>query len=153
LHGIDPAEADRLAAVVMADPDEAVDFLYPDEVILKLAARVQQLQQQGEIPAETEKPTVYKAITGEVLAEIARATAKFPPFHSTHEGYAILREEVDELWDAIRANDTRHALDEVVQVAAMACRFIHDIRAKGYGHCPHDELAGAACTTAGDESR
>lgn len=48
-------------------------------------------------------------------------------FRSAHEGYAILKEEVDELWDAVRADDLDHAAMEAVQVAAMAIRFICDL--------------------------
>lgn len=48
-------------------------------------------------------------------------------FHSAHEGYAILKEEVDELWEAVRQDDLEHAAFEAVQVAAMAVRFICDL--------------------------
>ena len=36
-------------------------------------------------------------ILDDVAAELNRAL-KWPPFNSAHEGYAILAEEVDELW-------------------------------------------------------
>ena len=61
-----------------------------------------------------------------IFEEFQKATKKFGPFHNTHEGYAVLKEEVDELWDAVKANDTQHALKEAVQVGAMALRFIVD---------------------------
>lgn len=59
-----------------------------------------------------------------VLAELGRARTKFPtPHHSAHEGFSVLREEVDELWETVRGleGDMRA---EAVQVAAMAIRFI-----------------------------
>ena len=59
-------------------------------------------------------------IVQEVLAELDSATAKFGAFCSSHEGYAILKEEVDELWDEIKANRPNRAREEAVQVAAMA---------------------------------
>ncbi len=60
--------------------------------------------------------------------ELHRATSKFGPFHSAHEGYAVLKEEVDELWWAIKANSTKENLrGEAIQVAAMAIRFILDV--------------------------
>lgn len=65
-----------------------------------------------------------------VRAELMRAVAKYPPFASPHEGYAILLEEVDELWDEIKANNHGRAIDEALQVAAMAVRFVTDIEAK-----------------------
>jgi hypothetical protein len=61
-----------------------------------------------------------------VRAELARAAAKHPQFNSRHEGYAVLLEEVDELWDDVKADRQAPAMDEAVQVAAMAIRFLTD---------------------------
>lgn len=52
---------------------------------------------------------------------------KFPIFHSAHEGYGVILEEVDELWDAIKNN--KHSTDlertkEAIQVAAMAMKYV-----------------------------
>jgi len=63
-------------------------------------------------------------ISEQVLRELERAQRKFPAFHSSHEGYAVLKEEVDELWDAVKSNNVTHAKVEAIQVAAMAIRFI-----------------------------
>ena len=67
----------------------------------------------------------------EVELELERATRKFGKFNSAHEGYAILLEEVDELWDEVKKKpDNRFILDmrkEAIQVAAMALRFARDI--------------------------
>ena len=42
-----------------------------------------------------------------------------------HEFYAILKEEVDELWDAIKVDDPQeHVRKEAMQVAAMVFRYI-----------------------------
>jgi hypothetical protein len=66
-----------------------------------------------------------------VRAEVTTAMAKFPPFNSAHEGWAVLFEEVDELWDEVRAKQGERHLDdmrtEAIQVAAMAVRFALDI--------------------------
>lgn len=64
----------------------------------------------------------------DVQLELRRAMSKFPRFHSAHEGYAVLKEEVEEAWEAIKANDPIHARIEMMQVAAMAIRFLHDIQ-------------------------
>jgi NTP pyrophosphatase (non-canonical NTP hydrolase) len=41
-----------------------------------------------------------------------------------HEFYAILKEEVDELWDAIKRDEpTEEVLKELVQVASMCLRY------------------------------
>lgn len=67
-----------------------------------------------------------------VKSEYERAVMKFGSFKSAHEGYAILLEEVDELWDAIKLikkpEDFQDQLaHEAVQVAAMAIRFLRDV--------------------------
>jgi len=63
-----------------------------------------------------------------VATELARARKLFPRRQaSMHEGYAVMLEEVDELWESIRCDFTRRAiLTEAVQVAAMAQRLAED---------------------------
>lgn len=61
-----------------------------------------------------------------IMAELERAYAKHgrEPW-GRHEFYAILLEEVDELWDAIKADEpTQRVLEEAVQVAAMCIRYM-----------------------------
>jgi hypothetical protein len=72
-------------------------------------------------------PYAIDALAAEIKNEVRRAQAKFPAFHSGHEGYAVIREELDELWDAVKQNDIPHAKREAIQVAAMAMRFIVDL--------------------------
>lgn len=62
-----------------------------------------------------------------IIEEFARATKLHGEFHSRHEGFAIIKEEVDELWDEVKKNgrDTDVAL-EATQVGAMALRFLVD---------------------------
>jgi len=64
-----------------------------------------------------------------IRLEVERAEAKYPPFNSPHEGYAVIAEELDELWDAVKADDRGQAKREAVQVGAMAVRFLRDITA------------------------
>jgi len=60
-----------------------------------------------------------------IYSEYKRATELFPkPFNSAHEAYAVLLEEMDELWDAIKANDLKHAEYEAIQVGAMALKYL-----------------------------
>ncbi len=64
----------------------------------------------------------------EALEELERAVKKFGPFHNPHEGYAVLKEEVDELWDEIKGRaDKDRMKEEAGQVAAMALRFLVDL--------------------------
>lgn len=72
----------------------------------------------------------YTDAANQILSEAESARAKFAPFNSSHEGYAVIAEELDELWDDVKANSVDHAIDEAIQVGAMALRFIADMRAK-----------------------
>jgi hypothetical protein len=71
-------------------------------------------------------------IIADILAEYERAVKLHPPFNSRHEGYAILLEELDELWEIVKVNHAKtpecrnDMKKEAVQVAAMAIRFIED---------------------------
>lgn len=60
-----------------------------------------------------------------VTNELTRANAMHGSHvNSGHEGYAVLLEEVDELWDEVRKKardrDTLVIVKELVQIAAMA---------------------------------
>jgi hypothetical protein len=66
----------------------------------------------------------FNLIMDDVRTELYMATSEFGPFSSPHEGFAILKEEVDELWDDIKAN--KDPRNEAIQVAAMAVRFLMD---------------------------
>lgn len=64
-----------------------------------------------------------------VVRELDRAVTKHPQgMRSGHEGHSILREEMEEMWDAVKADDLAHAREEAVQVAAMALRFLLDVK-------------------------
>jgi len=69
---------------------------------------------------------------GLIRDELDRACEKFPPMHSNHEGYAVILEELDELWLAIKVHpggpfsNSRRIEREAIQVGAMALRFLVD---------------------------
>lgn len=65
-----------------------------------------------------------------VLTELTRARLQFPHFHSAHEGYAVILEELDELWQVIKEEhplQPQRLQREATQVAAMALRFLTDL--------------------------
>lgn len=76
----------------------------------------------------TEKLTSALA---QVADEAENAISRYAPFNSGHEGYAVLLEEVDELWDEVKKSplkrDYRAMHIEAMQVAAVALRFMVDV--------------------------
>jgi len=67
----------------------------------------------------------------ESFAEFLTQHSKRKPFNSAHEGFAVLQEEVDELWEEIKRKRENRDLaamrTEAMQVAAMAMRFMAEI--------------------------
>jgi len=61
--------------------------------------------------------------------EFGRAVSRFASFNSGHEGKAVIEEELDELWEEVRANrpSGASATREAIQVAAMAMRYVFDL--------------------------
>ncbi len=75
------------------------------------------------------KMTYVDDVLSRVRKECERAYAKHAPMHSAHEGHSVIREELDELWDHVKADTgyTADAMDEAVQVAAMGVRYVVDL--------------------------
>jgi len=90
-------------------------------------------------------PLVSVAAVVDVIQELIKASGKFPPLHSAHEGYAVLLEEIRELEkevfrnpvpksvtftstkERLRAEHCLKMRTEAKQVAAMALRFMVDV--------------------------
>ncbi len=74
----------------------------------------------------------------EAYREATKASDNWPPMNSAHEGYGVLLEEVDELWDQVKINQKRRDIakmrSEAIQVAAMALRFAFDVCDSGRGN-------------------
>jgi len=75
---------------------------------------------------ETDVVTVAMA---EIVREYRSARLKHAPMHSGHEGYAVIREELDELWDEVKQKhpDPGRLLLEAAQVGAMALAFMIEV--------------------------
>lgn len=72
-----------------------------------------------------------RAVLDDVWSELERAYAKHKPMNSAHEAYAVILEEVDELWDDVKADRgylANYGHKEALQIAAMACRYLIDLR-------------------------
>jgi len=64
---------------------------------------------------------------------LPRTRDAFPTLNSNHEGFALLQDAADDLWDAIRQSKGAFVIrKEAVQVAAMSVRFLLDL-------CPSPE--------------
>lgn len=91
----------------------------------------------GATQAELETDYRVGIALGEVVSELETALNKFPAFNSAHEGYAVLKEEVDELWEHVKekqgSRDIPKMRAEAMQVAAMAIRFMADVCFDGGG--------------------
>ena len=76
-------------------------------------------------------PGPIRSIAFEATTEVMMAQENWPTFNSAHEGFAVLKEEVDELWDHVKTNQKRRDIEamrkEAIQVAAMAIRFVLEI--------------------------
>jgi hypothetical protein len=72
---------------------------------------------------------LINSIIAEVKAELQRARDKHAPLRGPHEGYAVILEELDELWAEVKAqhHNKERMRKEALQVAAMATRFVLDV--------------------------
>lgn len=74
-----------------------------------------------------ENMTPLELILIDIEKELYRANRiHSESFNSLHEAYAVLKEEVDELWHEIKCKKYSKALirDEAIQVAAMAVKLV-----------------------------
>lgn len=77
---------------------------------------------------QAQKYVAVPSAAKDAVDELVSAQVKFGPFASTHEGYAVILEELDELWGEIKRNGSRERMRaEAIQVAAMAMRFVEDL--------------------------
>lgn len=92
---------------------------------LKIQKMIKDFNDGMMIRAETPS-TVFD----DIEVEYVKAIGSFPAFNSAHEGYAVMLEEVDELWEEVKKNQKKRDVEkmrkEAIQIAAMAVRFIKD---------------------------
>lgn len=70
-----------------------------------------------------------KEILKAIEDEFHEAVERFDKFNTPHEGYAVMLEEMDELWDEIKKKKPNqdNMRKETIQIGAMAIRFLHDL--------------------------
>lgn len=74
-------------------------------------------------------------IIKDVERELKKARSLFNNFHSYHEGYAVIKEELEELWDEIKGKENKSKMyKEAIQVISMGIRFIQDLIEKKGDH-------------------
>lgn len=81
-------------------------------------------QMLDEINAEHEVREKAANVCLLIVEEYARARKKHKPLASAHEGFGVIAEEVDEMWDEIKRDDVPRAKAEALQVAAMCVALI-----------------------------
>ncbi len=64
-----------------------------------------------------------------VATALEYARRKHPPIHSLHEGYAIIKEELDEFWDEVKRQEPSPTavVSELLHIAAMCQRVAEDV--------------------------
>lgn len=68
-----------------------------------------------------------RRILEEFLDEFEAAREHHTPMNTAHEGYAVLLEEVEEMWDDIKKDDHVAARKEAIQVGAMTLALVSEI--------------------------
>lgn len=73
----------------------------------------------------------------DVSKELKNISNLWNEFNSAHEAFAILAEEIDELWDHVKTKQINRDLpamrDEAIQVAAVALRFAAEVCSERVG--------------------
>jgi hypothetical protein len=76
-------------------------------------------------------PVTKEQFFAMVETEINNAQSRFPPLNSLHEAYAVLLEEVDEVFEQMKLKESKRDHDllikELVQVASCALRTVLDV--------------------------
>jgi len=71
-------------------------------------------------------------IRADIEREIDYSRNKFPEFHSGHEAYAVILEEVEELWDGIKNNNLdSNKYNETIQIISMCLCYIREVLQRG----------------------
>lgn len=82
------------------------------------------------------KTSQLDAVIMIVFEELRRAQGLYDPFPTPEHGYAVILEEVEELWQEIKKKpkdrDMAAMEEEAKQIAAMGIRFLLDVCGKSH---------------------
>jgi hypothetical protein len=83
-------------------------------------------------PVDVIQKDNYEVALNDVFKEVRRAKSIYKEdFHNQHEGYAVILEEIDKLWDEVKKNQRNYDIPaqrkEAIQCAAMCIRFIAEL--------------------------
>ncbi len=78
--------------------------------------------------------TLEESMVAAVRTEMMRGVAKYGPYNSLHEAYAVILEELDELWNEIKNHkpDFDRVESEAIQVAATAMRLAIEVAERSF---------------------
>jgi hypothetical protein len=79
--------------------------------------------------SKTQVTRQINRVIDDVVYEFVKSLRSHGSINSRHEGWAVMKEEMDELWDEVKKRNCSNVdmRKEAVQVAAMAVRFILDV--------------------------
>lgn len=77
-------------------------------------------------------PTIQEVtlVLSQIQITYEKARKKHAPMRGAHEGYAVILEELDEMWDEVKKDNLENARLEACQVAAMALAFLLEVSSK-----------------------
>jgi len=70
----------------------------------------------------------FNHIIAGVKRELLKSNKKHDPvFNTPHEGWAVLKEELEEVWEEIKKDDIIEIQKESYQLAAMAVKLLYSL--------------------------
>ena len=82
------------------------------------------------VDCRTDEQKAIDDIFDNVKKEYINSVTKHGNFNSTHEGWAVIKEELEELWEDVKKDDHIHAKLEATQVTAMGLKFLVMLKEK-----------------------
>lgn len=102
---------------------------------MNASAIEQALERVREAVVATRLDEALPKFLGWQLFELERARDKNPKIVSLHAAYAIILEELDEVWEEVKKKPGERSeallVEELVQVAAMCQRAVEDLGLEG----------------------